>query len=55
MDWHDENYRVWLQMFKWVGWDAKAEVVSNHLLCDSDKRPGGSDMVIFQTLRAVTS
>ena len=46
MDWHDENYRVWLRMFKRVGWDAKAEV-SNHLLCDSDKRP---DIVIFQSL-----
>ena len=46
VDWHDENYRVWLRMFKRVGWDAKAEV-SNHLLCDSDKRP---DIVIFQSL-----
>jgi len=23
VDWHDENYRVWLRMFKRVGWDAK--------------------------------
>ena len=46
VDWHDENYRVWLRMFKRVGWDAKAEV-SNHLLCDSNKRP---DIVIFKSL-----
>ena len=46
VDWHDENYRVWLRMSKRVGWDARAEV-SNHLLCDSNKRP---DIVIFKSL-----
>ena len=46
VDWHDENYRVWLRMFKRVGWDAKAEL-SNFLMCDSNKRP---DIVIFKSL-----
>ena len=46
MDWHDEGYRVWMQMFRRVGWDAKAEV-GGFLLCDSNKRP---DIVIFQSL-----